>query len=123
MKFSIAWALGLVAASCAPAPRNIGYPTAHVDAFAALRNIESGKEVTLSGYLFNGPETSGIYRFPDTHKSGEQCVRMSFDGMKGLKSEDKKITVRGVLRRSDSTDLIFHACQVYFFEDFTVFDR
>lgn len=112
-------ALFLVLASCKSA-----YSPAHVDTFAALSKIEPGKEVILSGYLFNGLETSGIYRFPDTHKSGDHCVRMSFAKVKGFKvDEEKKVAVKGILRRSNPSDLIFHACQSFYFEDFTVSDR
>ncbi len=44
--------------------------------------------------------------------------------MKGFKvDEEKKFTVKGILRRSNPSDLIYHACQSYYFEVFTIFVR
>ena len=123
MKLSIALALGLVGLSCASAPQNVGYPPAKVDPFTALSDIKTGKEVTLSGYLFNGLETSGLYRLPDPHESGDQCVRMNRDKVKDLKVGEKKVVVKGIVRRSDPDEIIYHACQSYYFEYFVILER
>lgn len=120
MKLSIALALGLVGASCASAPQDVRSPPAHADPFTALSDIETGKEVTLSGYLFKGLETSGLYKLPDPHASGDHCVRMNRDKVKDLKVAEEKVVVKGIVRRSDPNAMIFHACQSYYFEEFVV---
>lgn len=123
MKLSIALALGLVGASCASAPQNVVYPTANVDPFKALSNIKTGREVTLSGYLFDGLETSGLYKLPDPHASGDQCVRMDRAKVRGFKVGEEKVVVKGTVRRSDANEIIFHACQTHYFEDFVILER
>lgn len=95
-----------------------------IDSFVKLQNVKSQREVTLSGYLFTGLESSGLYRFDDVKRSGKQCVRMNYSQVKKLKVGENKVVVKGIVRQSNECSsgklICLHACKDHYFESFTI---
>lgn len=111
--------LGIVLCSCRMTSSDL-----RIESFSTLPDVESEREMTLSGYLFTGTESSGLYRFDDVHRSRKQCVRMNYNQVRKIKIVAKRVVVKGLVRQSkecSSGELIcLHACQDYYFESFTI---